>query len=103
MKKVCPIIAVYDNLLGYKNISVEQNEAVAKRGFTNSLKYVLESGEYNDVNPTDLSLYCLGTVDLVSGDIEPCNPRAIVHGTTIVTEWQLSKCNCEDNKKVEEV
>lgn len=94
--KKCPIIAVYDNLIGYKNLTIEQNEAVAKRAFTNSLIHVLEGGDYSAVNPADLSLYCVGWFDLVSGSIEPCDPTAIVHGTSIITEWNINKCNCHD-------
>jgi len=91
-----PIIAVYDNLLGYKNISIEQNEAVAKRAFTNSLVYILESGDFNAVNPADLSLYCVGKFDMDTGDIEVCTPSPIVHGTTIITEWNISRCRCDN-------
>ena len=44
VKRVLPIVAVYDNLIGYKNINITQNKAVAVRGFSNSIKltsYVL--------------------------------------------------------------
>lgn len=102
-KRLVPICAIYDNLCGYKNIYIIQNEAVAKRAFTNSLISLIESGDYVDSSPADLSLYSLGYLDMDSGDIQVHEPRAIVHGTSIITEYNISKCNRDHNIQTSKV
>lgn len=96
-----PICAIYDNLVGYKNIYIIQNESVAKRAFTNSLISILESGDYGDSSPADLSLYLVGDFDCESGSITPCEPRPIIHGTSIIREWHIDNARRGDCSEVE--
>lgn len=91
VKRILPIVAIYDNLIGYKNINITQNKAVAVRGFSNSIKYMLERGEYDDGSPADISLYYVGDFDMDTGDIKAVPPEILVTGTAIITEWHNSK------------
>ena len=102
-KKLVPIICVYDNLIGYKNLHIAENKAVAVRGFSNSIKYMLESGEINDVSPADLSLYYVGDFDMCTGDIKTIPPALLVAGTSVIAEWHNSKLDTPHRQEVTKV
>ena len=105
VKRTVPIVAIYDNLIGYKNINITQNKAVAVRGFSNSLIYLLEHDEYDECSPADLSLYYVGDFDISSGDIKGVPPELLVAGTTVIAQWHNSKfdnSHCEEVTKVGE-
>lgn len=87
MARIMPLCAVYDNLIGYKNVHLVANLPVAERAFTNSLVLMLESGDCGDASPADLSLYHIGDFDMDTGEIIPCEPTSVVHGTTIIPKW----------------
>lgn len=99
---IVKLCAIYDNLVGYKNVHAVQNLAVAERGFTNSIFHVLDGGEFIDVSPADLSLYHVGDFDMDTGEVIPVEPHAIVHGTSLIPEWNNRKFNSMDNNKTEQ-
>lgn len=103
VKRVLPIVAVYDNLIGYKNINITQNKAVAVRGFSNSIKYMLERDEYDECSPADISLYYVGDFDMSSGDIKGVPPELLVAGTTVIAEWHNSKFDIPHRQEVTKV
>lgn len=101
--KMLPVLSIYDVLLGYKSCFVEQNIAVAKRGFANSLKRVLDGGDYSEINPTDLSLYHIGYFDCDNGTLESMEPDLVVSGTAVVTEYHISKSDNPNHSNFKEV
>lgn len=106
MKRVLPIISVYDKLLGYKSLFLEQNVEVASRSFTNYMLNLCEKeegGDCIDVTPADLSLYHVGNFCLDSGEIEPINPCPIVHGIAVVSKYYNGDFSSFDIDETSEV
>lgn len=56
------------------------NEAVATRMFRDLLR---QDNEFS-AHPEDFDLYRLGTFNAVSGEIEPCAPKFVVGGSSLV-------------------
>lgn len=84
---VCPVTAVYDCLVGYKNIAITQNLAISKRAFTNTLKNILTEGNTDEMSVSDLSLYHVGDFDMETGELIPTEPTVLITGNQIFIQW----------------
>lgn len=62
------IYGYHDALNGFINIFIDNTDKVAVRGFSSAIK-TAESGSLFYSNPTDYSLYKLGTFDTDTGSI----------------------------------
>lgn len=86
--RVVPIISVHDALIGYKNVVIEQNTATAIRGFSNSVRRILNGQDTGDIDVRDLSLYHIGDFNLETGEITPFVPKVLVTGTELYSNWK---------------
>lgn len=95
--KIVPVIGVYDELLGYKNITVEQNTAVAVRGFTNSIEHILVH-EMDTATVEDLTLYHLADFDMETGEFITFTPKVLCRGSSIKSAFLINqKGETDDN------
>lgn len=77
------IYALHDDLIGYLNICLDQNDEVAKRNFATACKRP-ECAMF--ANPNDFKLFCVGTFDSESGENVPCIPRLVSQATDFLKE-----------------
>ena len=67
------IYVIRDYKVGYTNLVLDLNDAVAVRGFKSVL--TPDSLQYN--NPKDFALFKVGTFDTETGIIEPFEPMLV--------------------------
>ena len=91
-----PVFSVKDNLIGFGTPFTAINDAVACRGFTNSIYRSLEGGFDDTSTPEDLALYRIGDFDTELGVLSPCEPHPLVYGHVLVTEYRVNSCNCSN-------
>ena len=75
MKNEFNVYAIKDTLNGFGTISVDSNDEVAKRNFA----YACSSGLLSFA-VSDYYLYRIGTYNIASGHLEPCDPVFVVSG-----------------------
>lgn len=98
--KIVPVVSVHDALIGYKNIVIEHNTATAVRGFGNSIRRILDGQDNGDIDVRDLSLYHVGNFNIDTGKITSIEPKLLVTGTDIYSDWKQNKIvnsySCDD-------
>lgn len=73
------LYAYHDALNGFMNVFIDTNDLSAKRGFLSALACA-DVGSAFYCNPTDYTLYKLGQVDMVTGEVIPEVPTVLVKG-----------------------
>lgn len=69
------VYAIKDSLNGFGTLSVDSNDDVATRNFA----YAVSSGILSFA-ASDYSLFRIGTYNISSGHLEPCDPVFVVNG-----------------------
>lgn len=68
------VYSVRDGLVGFRSVIVDENDAAAVRGFTNTIVHMLASDESARIYADDLSIWRVGTFDLDSGQLTALSP-----------------------------
>lgn len=69
------VYAIKDALNGFGTLSVDANDDVAKRNFA----FAVSSGILS-FSASDYSLFRIGSYNIASGHLEPCDPVFVVNG-----------------------
>lgn len=72
------IYTIKDELNGYLNITLDQNDATAERNF----KYAIQNDKQMYGNKGDFSLWCLGEYDTDAGIVKT-EERKILNGSAV--------------------
>lgn len=76
------VFSVHDQVADvWTNPMVDFNEATAERKFANSIE---EPDHQFHRNPEDFALYCIGTYDDTSGELEGRMPEFVARGSSYV-------------------
>lgn len=75
MNNVFNVYAIKDALNGFGSISVDSNDDVASRNFA----YAVSQGILSYA-ASDYSLYRIGSYNIASGALTPCDPVFILNG-----------------------
>ena len=73
-----PVFSIRDNLVGFLRPVVEVNQSVAIRNFRDGFE------QLPDKTKDDYSLFCIGEFDDQTGEITPCTPNVVCHGSQFV-------------------
>lgn len=78
MKNEFNVYAIKDALNGFGSLSVDSNDDVASRNFAFAVSQGLLS-----FASSDYSLYRIGTYNIASGALTPCDPVFIINGIDV--------------------
>lgn len=73
-----PVFSIRDNLVGFLRPIVEVNQSVAIRNFRDGFE------QLSDKTKDDYSLFCIGEFDDQTGEITPCAPKLVCHGSQFI-------------------
>ena len=75
------IYTIKDELNGFLNVTLDQNDETAERNFT----YAIKNDPQMKMFKKDYSLYCIGVYDTDAGIVETCE-RKLLDANSIQTE-----------------
>lgn len=85
------VYSVRDGLIGFRSVIVDENDAAAVRGFTNTILHMLSSDESAFLFVDDLSIWRVGTFDLDSGQLTALSTiEKLADGKSVVMLHEVS-------------